>query len=71
MSPPAELLVQWPELGAVHWRRGGIPTLIPSWFFGTPRVAVTLWSVVFLGPGLEPSAELLLHELRHVQQFQS
>ena len=45
--------------------------MIPAWFFGTPRVAVTLWGYVFLGHGLEPTADLLLHELRHVQQFQT
>ena len=33
--------------------------------------AITLWNVVFLAPGMEPDAELLLHELRHVQQFQA
>lgn len=68
---PPHLLARWPELGAVRWRRGGVATRLPGWFFGSPHVAVTLWSYVFLGGGLEPTAELVLHELRHVQQFQS
>lgn len=68
--PPA-LVARWPELAGVRWRRGGLPPRIPALFFGTPRVAVTLWRHVFLGPGLEPTAGLLLHELRHVQQFHS
>jgi hypothetical protein len=68
---PRAVLECWPELGAVRWRRGGAPTWIPSWFFGSPRVAITLWSHVFVGRGLDPTPGLLLHELRHVQQFQS
>jgi hypothetical protein len=71
LVPPPEVVARWPELASVRWRRGGLPTVIPAWFFGTPRVAVTLWTYVFLGHGLEPTADLLLHELRHVQQFQA
>jgi len=71
LTPAPHLVARWPELGRVRWRRGGIPPRIPALFFGTPSVAVTLWSYVFLGPGLEPTPDLLLHELRHVQQFQS
>jgi hypothetical protein len=33
--------------------------------------AVTLWRTVFLAPHARLDAELLLHELRHVHQFQS
>jgi len=69
LSP--ELIERWPELAAVRWRRGGWPPRVPGWFFGSPHVAITLWHYVFLGPGFEPTAALLLHELRHVQQFES
>jgi hypothetical protein len=31
---------------------------------------MTLWRTVFLAPGVPFSAELLLHELAHVRQFQ-
>jgi hypothetical protein len=32
---------------------------------------ITLWGTVFVGADSNPSAALLLHELRHVQQFQA
>jgi hypothetical protein len=30
-----------------------------------------LWRTIWLTPGAERDAELLLHEIRHVQQFQA
>lgn len=67
----ADRLARWPELAALRLRRGGLPIRVPEWFFASRHVAVTLWGWVFVSEALEPSDELLLHELRHVQQFQS
>lgn len=67
---PRELLDMYPELRSVRWRRGGVATRIGGWCLGRRSVAaITLWNVVFLGPGIRPSPELLLHELAHVRQF--
>jgi hypothetical protein len=33
--------------------------------------AITLWRTVFLAPDALVDAELVLHELRHVQQFEA
>lgn len=41
-----------------------------GWLLGRrSAAAVTLWRTVFLGKHVAPDAELLLHELRHVQHF--
>lgn len=67
---PPELVTRYPELAAARWRRGGLPPRVAGWFLGQRSVAaVTLWRTVFLGAGIVPSGELLLHELRHVEQF--
>ncbi len=68
---PAELLARWPELAGARWRRGGLPPRVPQWWFGRGAWTITLGRTVFLGPdaGLDP--ELLLHEVRHVQQFEA
>jgi hypothetical protein len=67
---PPEMLSRFPELGAARWRRGGVPVHVAGWFLGQRAVAaITLWHVVFLGRRTVLSAELLLHELRHVHQF--
>ena len=43
-----------------------------GWCLGARSVsAITLWSTVFLGDHAPFEPELLLHELRHVHQFQS
>ena len=68
---PAPLLREYPELEAVQWRRGGLPTRVGGWFLGRQQAAaITFWNVVFLAPGVPASPELLLHELAHVHQFQ-
>jgi hypothetical protein len=54
----------------VSWRRGGIPVNVASLFLGS-AAAITLWRTVFLSPSVSPDDELLLHEFRHVQQFES
>ena len=67
---PPELLRRFPELAGARWRSGGLPPRIGGWALGTRSVAaITLWRTVFLAPGAPASAELLLHELRHVHQF--
>lgn len=69
-TPAPALLQAYPELRAVHWRRGGLPPRLGGWCLGRHRVAaITFWNVVFLAPDTRESAELLLHELAHVHQF--
>jgi hypothetical protein len=69
---PRELIAQHPELARAHWRRGGLPVRIGGWCLGQSTVsAITLWRTIWLAPNLSPSLELLLHELRHVQQFEA
>jgi hypothetical protein len=73
---PAQLsekvLARYPELGAAQWRRGGLPVRVGGWCLGQRSVsAITLWHTIWLAPELEPDVELLLHELRHVHQFQA
>ena len=68
---PTELMVRYPELAGAQWRRGGLFVRIGGWCLGQSTVsAVTLWRTIWIAPGITPSAELLLHELRHVAQFQ-
>lgn len=67
---PAELILRFPELARAKWRRGGLPVRVGGWCLGQSTVsAITLWRTIWLAPGLDPSAELVLHELRHVDQF--
>src|SRR5512145_3441994 len=68
---PAPITDRYPELRLIRWRRGGLPPRIGGWVLGAPSVAaITLWRTVFLAPGTPAAAELLLHELAHVQQFE-
>ena len=67
---PRELLSRYPELARARYRRGGLPVRVGGWALGTSSAAaITLWSTIFVAPGVELDAELLLHELRHVHQF--
>ena len=69
---PDTLLASYPELGRARWRRGGLPVRVGGWCLGQRTVsAITLWRTVWLAPEVRPSEELLLHELRHVQQFEA
>jgi hypothetical protein len=69
---PQPILGRYPELAAVRWRRGGLPVRIAGLFMGRSAVAaITLWRTVFLAPHARLDAELLLHELRHVHQFEA
>ena len=69
--PPA-LLESFPELATARYRRGGLPPRIGGWALGARSVAaITLWRTVFLAPSVDFDAELLLHELAHVRQFEA
>ncbi|MCC6774393.1 MAG: hypothetical protein IT360_24630 [Gemmatimonadaceae bacterium] len=66
------LLADFPELARVRLRRGGLLPRVGGWCLGQSTVAgITLGRTVWLGTSASPSAELLLHELRHVHQFES
>ena len=68
---PSETRILYPDLGNVRWRRGGLAVRIAGWCLGQRSVAaITLWDTVWLAPDTPWSHELLLHELRHVHQFQ-
>jgi hypothetical protein len=68
----AEVLQWYPELARAKWRRGGLPVRVGGWCLGQRTVsAITLWKTIWLAPDLEPTVELLLHELRHVHQFEA
>ncbi len=67
---PYALTDLYPELVDASYRRGGLPVKIAGWALGTGSAeAITLWRTVFIEPRTPLSAELLLHELRHVHQF--
>src|SRR5919108_6100857 len=67
---PVELTQRYPELATVNYRRGGLPVRIAGWSLGTSSAAaITLWRTIFVAPTTPLTAELLLHELRHVHQF--
>src|SRR6185437_1059598 len=69
---PEHLLARYPELRRARWRRGGLPVRIGGWCLGQRTVsAITLWHTIWMAPDLEPPLELLLHELRHVDQFEA
>lgn len=73
MEPlPPSLAARWPELAAIRLRRGGIFPRIAGWpLLQRTVTAVTLWRWVFLGAEATIHPELLLHELRHLQQFEA
>jgi len=69
---PADLLRWYPELGDIRLRQGGLLPRVGGWCLGRATVdGITLRRTVWLGTNTVPSAELLLHELRHVHQFES
>ena len=69
---PARLAERYPELARIRLRRGGFPVLMGGWALGRRSVAaITLWRTIFVAPGVSLDAELLLHELRHVHQFEA
>ena len=67
---PKELVARYPELARARWRRGGLPVRVGGWCLGQKSVsAITLWHIIWLAPGSPFAEELLLHEVRHVEQF--
>ena len=67
---PAKTLQKYPDLAQATYRRGGLPVRVAGWALGTSSAAaITLWRTIFVAPGTLLSPELLLHELRHVDQF--
>ena len=67
---PGNLVRQFPELESVILRRGGLMPRIGGWFLGQSTVsAITLWQTIYFGAHESPDADILLHELRHVEQF--
>ena len=67
---PVELTQRYPELAQAKYRRGGLAVRIGGWALGTSSAAaITLWRTIFIAPRTPLTAELLLHELRHVHQF--
>ena len=69
---PPQLAEQFPELRAARYRIGGLPLRIGGWSLGATTVSgLTLWRTIWVEPGFIWEAELLLHEVRHVQQFQA
>jgi hypothetical protein len=67
---PDEVVVSWPELLELRYRRGGLPLRVGGFFLGQTTVAaITLGKTIFLAPRTRLDPELLLHEYRHVQQF--
>ena len=70
LSLPGQVFERFPELRAARFRRGGILVRIGGWCLGLRSVAgITLGRTVWLAPDAVPDAGLLLHEVRHVQQF--
>ena len=69
---PPQLADKYPELRAARYRVGGLPLRVGGWSLGTRTVSgITLWRTIWLEPNGPWEAELLLHEIRHVQQFQA
>ena len=67
---PGELLARFPELRIARVRRGGIFVRIGGWCLGMRSVAgITLGRTIWLAPDATLTPALLLHEIRHVQQF--
>ena len=69
---PHGFVARFPELARVRWRRGGLPVDVAGFFLGGgSAAAITLWGTVFVSPSASLDAELVLHEFRHVQQFEA
>ena len=70
MQMPTELVREFPEFSQMRLRRGGIAPRLAGWVIGRTAVAaITLGRTIFFGRHTAINAPLLLHELRHVEQF--
>ncbi|HEY8312409.1 MAG TPA: hypothetical protein VIG47_17705, partial [Gemmatimonadaceae bacterium] len=70
MPLPPDLVLAFPELASVSWRRGGFPLRVGGWLLGHKSVAgITLGATVYMAANEPPSVRLMLHELGHVRQF--
>lgn len=69
---PSELVRRFPELERARFRRGGLPVRVGGWCLGQASVsAITLWRTIWLADDAPLAPELLLHEIRHVDQFEA
>ncbi len=69
---PGAMLAHFPELADATWRRGGLALRIGGWCLGRATVSgITLGHTVALASSAALDAELLLHEVRHVHQFEA
>jgi len=69
---PPQLAAAYPELRDANYRLGGLPLRVGGWSLGATTVSgITLWRTIWVVPDAKWEAELLLHEIRHVQQFQA
>jgi hypothetical protein len=69
---PPHLAEAYPELRGARYRVGGLPLRVGGWSLGATTVSgITLWRTIWVVPDASWEAELLLHEIRHVQQFQA
>lgn len=65
------LLEYFPDLCRLQLRRGGLLPRLGGWCLGRRWVdGITVGRTVWLHPTVHASAELLLHELCHVYQFE-
>lgn len=68
---PIEVQRDYPELAQLRLRRGGILPRVAGWMLGQAAVsAITLRRTIFFGTRTRLDIPLLLHEFRHVEQFQ-
>ncbi len=72
---PRAVADRFPELDDANWRLGGLPVRIGGWCLGQRSAAgITLWRTIWLDSDTNMEAvsvELLLHERRHVTQFEA
>ena len=69
---PPQLAEAFPELRGARYRLGGLPLRVGGWSLGATSVSgITLWRTIWVEASVIWEAELLLHEIRHVQQFEA
>lgn len=71
IEPAPHLTARWPELAEARFRHGGLPPRLGGWLLGASAVAgIALGRRVWLATArAAEDPALLLHEVRHVQQF--